>query len=79
MSKGPKTFPMPNVLLQKVNQAKAYLEGLGLIVDTVVTGNGDHIVVGQVPGQGHDGPRGRARHPVHPVSSAPSSRFVTSG
>src|SRR5262249_4585582 len=52
VSKGPKTFPMPDVLLQKVNQAKKYLEGLGLIVDTVVTGSGDHIVVGQVPGKG---------------------------
>ena len=52
VSKGPKLFPMPNVLLQKVNQAKKTLEGLGLIVDTVVTGSGDHIVVGQVPGNG---------------------------
>jgi len=52
VSKGPKLFPMPNVLLQKVNQAKKELENLGLIVDTVVTGSGDHIVVGQVPGQG---------------------------
>jgi beta-lactam-binding protein with PASTA domain len=42
---------MPNVLLEKVNQAKKELEHLGLIVDTVVTGSGDHIVVGQVPGQ----------------------------
>jgi serine/threonine-protein kinase len=51
VSKGPKLFPMPNVLLEKVNQAKKALESLGLIVDTVVTGNGDHIVVGQVPGK----------------------------
>src|SRR5262249_18308819 len=51
ISKGPKLFPMPNVLLEKVNQAKKTLEGLGLVVDTVVTGSGDHIVVGQVPGQ----------------------------
>jgi eukaryotic-like serine/threonine-protein kinase len=52
VSKGPQLFPMPNVLLEKVNQAKKELEHLGLIVDTVVTGSGDHIVVGQVPGQG---------------------------
>jgi serine/threonine-protein kinase len=60
VSKGPKTFPMPNVIFQKVDQAKSYLESLGLIVDTVVTGSGDHIVVGQSPGQGtlvHEGER----------------------
>jgi eukaryotic-like serine/threonine-protein kinase len=58
VSKGPKTFPMPRVLLMKVNEAKAQLEQLGLIVDVVVTGSGDHIVVGQVPSEGtlvHEG------------------------
>jgi serine/threonine-protein kinase len=52
VSKGPKTFPMPDVRLQKVNQAKSYLESLGLIVDISVIGSGDHIVVGQSPGKG---------------------------
>jgi serine/threonine-protein kinase len=58
ISKGPKTFPMPNVLLEKVEQAKADLQRLGLIVDIVVTGSGSHLVVGQVPAQGtlvHEG------------------------
>jgi eukaryotic-like serine/threonine-protein kinase len=58
VSKGPKLFPMPDVVFEKVNQAKHYLEGLGLIVNTVVVGNGDHIVVGQSPSKGamvHEG------------------------
>jgi eukaryotic-like serine/threonine-protein kinase len=58
VSKGPRTFPMPNVVLESVAQAKAQLEKLGLIVRTVVTGSGNSLVVGQIPGAGtlvHEG------------------------
>jgi beta-lactam-binding protein with PASTA domain len=49
---------MPNVVLESVGQAKAQLEKLGLIVQTVVTGSGNSLVVGQIPGAGtlvHEG------------------------
>ena len=44
--------------LQKVSQAKSFLQGLGLVVDISVIGSGDNIVVGQSPGKGalvHEG------------------------
>ena len=67
VSKGPRTFPMPNVVLESVAQAKAQLEKLGLIVQTVVTGSGNSLVVGQNPGCGDPRPRGTDRQALHPA------------
>jgi len=53
VSKGPKTFPMPNVVGEKAAQAKARLEALGLVVREVqVPGSINDTVVGQKPDPG---------------------------
>jgi beta-lactam-binding protein with PASTA domain len=53
VSKGPKTFPMPNVIGKDADQAKAQLEALGLTVKEVqVPGSIGNKVVGQKPDPG---------------------------
>jgi serine/threonine-protein kinase len=53
VSKGPKTFPMPNVIGKDADQAKAQLETLGLTVKEVqVPGSIGNKVVGQSPDPG---------------------------
>jgi serine/threonine-protein kinase len=53
VSKGPRRFPMPNVLEMPSAAARAQLEGLGLIVDTQqLPGSTGDQVVGQLPKAG---------------------------
>jgi serine/threonine-protein kinase len=53
VSKGPREFPMPNVILKTEAQATAQLERLGLIVETTqVANNPGNTVVGQEPDAG---------------------------
>ena len=57
-SKGPRTFPMPDVLGESVATATAQLERLGLQVQVAVIGSGSGIVVGESPSVGstvHEG------------------------
>jgi serine/threonine-protein kinase len=53
VSRGPRTFPMPDVRGASESTAQAELEGLGLVVDvSVVPGAKGSTVVGQDPGPG---------------------------
>ena len=54
VSRGPQEFPMPDVRLQGVDQARAELQGMGLVVETeIVPGNDSaDTVVGQLPKAG---------------------------
>ena len=52
VSKGPKTFPMPNVVNESVDVAKSTLQRLGLNVRVVVIGSGSKIVLAQSPSAG---------------------------
>ena len=57
-SKGPRTFPMLDVLGESVATAKAQLERLGLQVQVTVIGSGSGLVVGESPSVGatvHEG------------------------
>jgi len=58
VSKGPRTFPMPNVVGESVGAAKSALEALGLQVQVSVIGSGGDLVVGESPSHGatvHEG------------------------
>ena len=53
VSKGPRRFPMPNVLEIPAAQATSQLEGLGLVVDPQrLAGSTGDTVVGQIPDAG---------------------------
>jgi serine/threonine protein kinase len=53
VSKGPRQFPMPNVVGQVTDTARAQLEGVGLVVRVVEVPNSDgNQVVSQKPDQG---------------------------
>ena len=58
VSKGPRTFAMPDVVGQSVATAKATLQNLGLKVQIAVIGTGSGLVVGESPPVGstvHEG------------------------
>ena len=52
VSRGPKAFPMPNVVNESVDVAKSTLQRLGLNVRVVVIGSGSKIVLAQSPSEG---------------------------
>ncbi|HEX9765791.1 MAG TPA: PASTA domain-containing protein, partial [Nitriliruptorales bacterium] len=58
VSRGPAPVPMPNVRGMTVADAVEQLEGLGLVVNTVVSGTGPSEVLEQTPAPGVEVRRG---------------------